>query len=132
MGRSDSYKSSCPTAAPHQTRMERVPEGGIEPPPPIGDRFLKPARLPFRHSGWGGIIEAGQPCVKQATRGLQVLGVARSCLPFLRDSAPSCMSFLVERSEDLLSAIYRAQETPRERLLEAAAAGRRLAEAAGS
>lgn len=28
-----------------------MPKGGLEPPFPYGNRFLKPTRMPFRHFG---------------------------------------------------------------------------------
>ena len=45
-----------------------VPEGGVEPPSPEGQRILSPPRLPFRHSGarGGTSVEnprsVGRPC----------------------------------------------------------------------
>ena len=37
-------------------REQIVPEVGLEPTHPEGYRFLRPARLPFRHSGKGFIL----------------------------------------------------------------------------
>ena len=47
------YIFDTPTAAPRSASSPRpiVPEVGVEPTRPFGQRILSPPRLPFRHSG---------------------------------------------------------------------------------
>ena len=40
-----------------------VPEGGLEPPRPFGQRILSAPRLPFRHSGPSGGFWGARPPV---------------------------------------------------------------------
>ena len=85
----------CPREQPisrgPKTPRKQIPEEGLEPTRPCGQRILSPSRLPFRHSGSTGALSNHEPT---AGRGrLPEILAGAGCRPEFRWPSPVVLAY---------------------------------------